>query len=207
MIDEESGEMREAYRVPTPPQYMSHVQWSHTSPNLLSFAGLYPRLNVLDVSTGTVTTPYDQLPDELVTHEHWWVNDQIVFCGGTHPQPAEDSHVKVVDVKTGVTRILAPGSWWPGGSDEEIAKQNYWHCSGSDDGRWVVADSWHGDITVIEGKNARPIVLTTGVESPAPNETVRSPTPDASAGGLSPALMVMVLVPCTLKPRSSDWLP
>ena len=162
VIDEQSGAVREAYRVPAPPQYMSHVQWSHTSPNLLSFAGLYPRLNVLDVDTGAVTSPYDQLPDELVTHEHWWVHDQLVFCGGTHPPPAEDSHVKVVDVKTGVTRILAAGSWWPGGSDEDIAKQNYWHCSGSDDGRWVVADNWHGDITVIEGKNARPIVLTTG---------------------------------------------
>ncbi len=162
VIDEQSGAMKEACRVPATLQYASHVQWSHTSPNLLSFAGIYPRINVLDVDTGAITSPCHQLPDELVTHEHWWVNDQIVFCGGTHPKPAEDAHVKVVDVKTGVTRILAPGSWWPNGTDEEIAKRNYWHCSGSDDGRWVVADNWHGDITVIEGKNARPIVLTTG---------------------------------------------
>ncbi|NUM54007.1 MAG: hypothetical protein HUU46_10225 [Candidatus Hydrogenedentes bacterium] len=165
VIDHATGDTKEAYRVPTPPQYMSHVQWSHTSPNLLSFAGFYPRINVLDIDTGTVTAPYDQLRDELVTHEHWWVNDQIVFCGGTHPKPAEDAHVKVVDVKTGVTRILAAGSWWPNGTDEEVAKENYWHCAGSDDGRWVVADNWHGDITVIEGKNARPIVLTTGHRS------------------------------------------
>ena len=162
VIDEQSGETKVAYRVPKPPEYQSHVQWSHTSPNLLSFAGSFPRINVLDVNTGAVTAPYNQLPDELVTHEHWWVNDQIVFCGGVHPKPAEDAHVKVVDVKTGVTRILAPGSWWPTGTDEEIAKLNYWHCAGSDNGRWVVADNWHGDITVIEGKNARPIVLTTG---------------------------------------------
>lgn len=162
VIQQDSGEMKEAYRVPTPPKYMSHVQWSHTSPNLLSFAGFYPRINVLNVDTGEVSAPYDQLRDELVTHEHWWVNDQIVFCGGTHPPPAEDSHVKVVDVKTGVTRVLAPGSWWPAGSDEEVAKLNYWHCAGSDDGRWVVADNWHGDIALIEGKNARPVVLTTG---------------------------------------------
>lgn len=162
VIDEQTGSMKEACHVSAPPQYMSHVQWSHTSPNLLSFAGLFPRINVLDVDTGKVTSPYDQHQDELVTHEHWWVNDQIVFCGGSHPKPAEDSHVKVLDVKTGVTRILAPGSWWPNGGDEEIAKQNYWHCSGSDDGRWVAADNWHGDITIIEGKNARPVLLTTG---------------------------------------------
>ncbi|MCC6798369.1 MAG: hypothetical protein IT366_24865 [Candidatus Hydrogenedentes bacterium] len=161
-IDQQSGEMKEAYHVPTPPEFMWHVQWSRTSPNLLSFAGSYPRLNVVDVDTGKAFSPYNQLRDELVTHEHWWVNDQIVFCSGTHQQPAEDSHVKVVDVKTGTTRILAPGSWWPTGTDEEIAKQNYWHCAGSEDGRWVVADNWHGDITIIEGKNARPIMLTTG---------------------------------------------
>src|SRR5690606_18487906 len=65
VIDELSGEMKEGYRAPTPPQYMGHVQWSRTSPNLLSFAGLYPRLNVVDVETGKVFSPYDQLRDEL----------------------------------------------------------------------------------------------------------------------------------------------
>ncbi|MDZ4858265.1 MAG: hypothetical protein SGI88_04725 [Candidatus Hydrogenedentes bacterium] len=162
VIDQATGDIKEACRVPSPPQFMNHVQWSQTSANLLSFAAVYPRINVVNTDTGEVTSPYDQLRDELVTHEHWWVNDQIVFCSGAHPQPSEDSHVKVVDAKTGETRILAAGSWWPSGSDEEVAKQNYWHCSGSPDGRWVAADNWHGDITVIEGKNARPIPLTPG---------------------------------------------
>ncbi|HRI88524.1 MAG TPA: hypothetical protein PLJ47_02265 [Candidatus Hydrogenedentes bacterium] len=162
IIDQETGGLREVCRVSAPQQFMHHVQWSQTSVNLLSFAGIFPRINVVNTDTGEIMSPYNQLRDELVTHEHWWANDQIVFCGGTHPQPAEDSHVKVVDVKTGVTRILAAGSWWPAGSDEDVAKQNYWHCSGSPDGRWVAADNWHGDISVIEGKNARPIVLTAG---------------------------------------------
>lgn len=162
VIDQTTGAISEACRIPPPQKFQWHVQWSHTSPNLLSFAGEFPRINVVDVDTQTISSPYDERRGELVTHEHWWVNDTIVFCGGTHPKPAEDAHVKVVDAKTGVTRILAPGSWWPGGDDEEIAKLNYWHCAGSDDGRWVVADNWHGDITLIEGKNARTVLLTAG---------------------------------------------
>jgi hypothetical protein len=162
IVDTTSGELKELCRVGSPPTYMFHVQWSHTNPNLLSFAGAFPRLNVVDIRDGKPRSPYHELPGELVTHEHWWVNDQIVFCGGLHPEPTEDSHVKVVDVNTGVVRILAAGSWWPGATDDQIAKRNYWHCAGSDDGRWVVADSWHGDITIIEGKSCRPRLLTTG---------------------------------------------
>lgn len=159
-VDTETGEGREVCRIAPPRRYMYHVQWSHTNPNLLSFAGSFPRLNVVDVRDGTITNPYQELPGELVTHEHWWSNDSIVFCGGSKPQPTEDSHVKVVDVHTGVVRILGAGSWWPTGTDEQIAKRNYWHCSGSDDGRWVVADSWHGDISLFEGKSCRTRVLT-----------------------------------------------
>lgn len=162
LIEVDTGEVRELCRVGDPPNFAYHVQWSHTNPNLLSFAGARPRLNVVDIRTGIVTTPYIELEGELVTHEHWWVNDQIVFCGGLHPKPTEDSHVKVVDVHTGQVRIIGAGSWWEGATPEEITKYNYWHCAGSDDGRWVVADDWHGGITLFEAKTTRPHMLTTG---------------------------------------------
>jgi hypothetical protein len=160
LIEVNSGDVRALCAVPSPPTYMHHVQWSRSNPNLLSFAGLRPRLNVVDIHDGVIRSIYHELDDELVTHEHWWGNDQIVFCGGYRPKPVEDSHVKVIDVHTGVVRILAAGTWWPGGSDEEVARRNYWHCSGSEDARWVAADNWHGDITLIEGKTGRPRVLT-----------------------------------------------
>ncbi|GMU92815.1 MAG: hypothetical protein AMXMBFR4_18730 [Candidatus Hydrogenedentota bacterium] len=161
-IDIETGAITEVCRIVPPQEFHVHVQWSRSNPNLLSFAGAYPRINVVDVRSGTITAPYNQLRDELVTHEHWWVNDTIVFCGGFKPPPTEDSDVKILDVHTGVVRIIGRGSWWPGGTDEEIAKRNYWHCAGDEQGRWVVADNWHGDITVIEGKTSRPHVLTVG---------------------------------------------
>jgi hypothetical protein len=167
VIDVASGEYRELCRMPEPSGYGGHVQWSHNNPNMLSFAGRPQRLMVVDIRAGIPKSIYTQREGELVTHEHWWApdahgDDQMVFCGGLHPEPAEDSHVKVIDVRTGVVRIIGAGAWWPHGQDKEIAKQNFWHCSGSEGGRWVAADNWYGDITIFEGKTSRPRLLTAG---------------------------------------------
>ncbi|MCK5861115.1 MAG: hypothetical protein KAH38_01430, partial [Candidatus Hydrogenedentes bacterium] len=162
-----SGEYREVYRLPEPPRAGFHLQWSHVNPSMLSFVGNVYRLMVLDIREGTAKAIYKEQTDENVTHEHWWVadahgDDQMVFCGGTHPEPVEDAHVKVVNVQTGVVRVIGAGSWWPEGQDEEVAKRNFWHCSGDKLGHWVVADNWHGDITIFEGATTRPHLLTTG---------------------------------------------
>ncbi|MCC6697482.1 MAG: hypothetical protein IT365_17770 [Candidatus Hydrogenedentes bacterium] len=162
LVEEQSGVVTNLCRIPMADGFAYHVQWSHTNPNLLSFAGYKHRLNVVDIRTGAISNPYIELPGELVTHEHWWVNDQIVFCGGLHPKPTEDAHVKVVDVHTGLVRIIGAGAWWPEGTPEQVSRYNYWHCAGSDDGRWVVADNWHGDITVFEAKTTRPHIVTSG---------------------------------------------
>ena len=139
---------------------IQHVQWSHTDPNILSYAGHKPRLMVVDVRDGHPRAVYPEWADELVTHESWWVQDQLIFCGGTHPEPTENSNVKVLDLKTGTVRIVGAGAWWADGSPSEIARYNWWHADGSDDGRWIVADNWHGDIMLFEGKTTRPRLLT-----------------------------------------------
>lgn len=167
VIDVASGEYRELCRLPDPPGYGGHVQFSRSNPNLLSYAGRPQRLMVVDIRDGVPRNIYAQRDGELVTHEHWWVadangNDQLVFCAGLHPEPVEDAHVKVINVQTGVVRVIGTGAWWPDGEDEEVAKQNFWHCAGSEDGRWVAADNWHGDITLFEGKTSRPRQLTVG---------------------------------------------
>ena len=157
-----SGEIKTVFTVPEPINFVYHVQWSHSTPHLLSFAAARPRINVVDIRTGTLIQPYLEVDGELVTHEHWWVDDQIAFCGGTHEPPTEDSHVKLVDVHSGQVRILGAGSWWKEGKPSEIAKYNHWHCAGSDDGRWVVSDNWHGDLWLHEGQTARSVLLTQG---------------------------------------------
>lgn len=160
LADIASGAVTELCRAPQSPAVVQHVQWSHTDPHVLSFAGRKPRLMVVDTRTGDPKAVYPEWAGELVTHESWWVDGQLIFCGGTHPPPTENSNVKILDTRTGTVRIIGAGAWWAGGTPEEISRYNWWHADGSDDGRWVVADNWHGDIILFEGKTTRPRLLT-----------------------------------------------
>ena len=161
-LDLKTLERKAVCTVGNPPGYAGHLQFSHETPSLLSFAGLEFRLWVLDIGDGKPRPVYKQVEKELVTHEHWWVNEQIVFCGGLHPYPHEDAHVKVLDIHTGVVRIIGAGSWWPEAEPPELSERNFWHCSGSPNGKWVAADDWHGNIVLFDARTTRPYLLTGG---------------------------------------------
>ena len=134
---------------------VSHVQWSVTNPYWISFANAPIRLWVVDIREGKPWAPYVERDGELVTHESWWVNDLMLFCGGVHPKPTEDSHVKTLDVRTGQVRIVGEGAWFPTLDNAAVSRRNWWHASGSTDGRWVAGDNWHGDIMLFEGLTAQ----------------------------------------------------
>ncbi len=161
LIDEVTGAWERLCDMPAGVTYHGHVQWSITNPYWISFAGEPDRLWVVDIRDRKPWCPYHQQKDEMVTHESWWLNDELIFCGGTHPKPTEDSHLKAIDLRAGTVRIIGEGSWWPGASSAEIAKRNWWHASGSPDGRWMAGDNWHGDIMLFDGKTSRPKSLTT----------------------------------------------
>jgi hypothetical protein len=178
VVGVDTGNMREVLRGDPPYGRMSHLQWSRTSSNLLSVAmgpdwnkeGEMPRLHIIDPASGEMHAPYYQRPGELFTHESWWIDDQILYCGAPQAinlpgdtQTNQDmAHVNVLDTKTGVVRILGAGSWW---SDEVVMqtwRRNWWHCAGSDDGRWVVGDTMFGELALFEAATSRPTLLTTG---------------------------------------------
>lgn len=181
-----TGKLSEVCRLPRTPGYGGHIQWSRTNPNLISFAGgrgptgdvagpvhtsagpedyaaRGQRLWVVDIRDGVPRNVYLAEEGELVTHESWWVNDQILFCGGRSPMtaPAVLSHVKALNIYSGEVRIAGAGSWWPQATPAEAARLNWWHVAGSADGRWIAADNWHGDVMLFEGKTTRPRLLTT----------------------------------------------
>ncbi len=156
---------------------IGHLQFHKQRPDVLSFCRNYGsdrapkdknepahvRLWFLNINTHVPVPAFEQVPGELVTHECWWVNDQITFIGSFNSDDSsEDGHVKVLDLKTGEIRVIGPGSWWEGGTPSEIARENWWHASGSPDGKWVVADNWHGIVALFNARTTERKILATG---------------------------------------------
>ncbi len=184
-VNLKTGKLTEVCRFPQPPGFSGHVQWSRTNPNLISFAGARgptgdvagpvhvsagpedyaargQRLWVVDIRDGIPRNVYLAEEGELVTHESWWVNDQLLFCGGKSPTAAVLSHVKVLNIYSGEVRIVGAGAWLPDASPSDAARLNWWHAAGSANGHWIAADNSHGDIMLFEGKTTRPHLLTSG---------------------------------------------
>jgi hypothetical protein len=177
VIEVETGNVRQIGDFGPPFMFRGHVQWSRTASNLLCLSagpdwhkpGDPHHTCIVDPKDGVPREVYRQVEGELVTHQSWWVDDQILFCGAPQavglpgdPELREMSHVNALEPRTGVVRIIGAASWWPEGSDKDVWRRNWWHCAGSEDGRWVVADTFAGDIVLFEGATTRPHLLTTG---------------------------------------------
>jgi hypothetical protein len=116
---------------------------------------------LMDMSDEEPRMLYPQVEGELVTHECFWVDNQVTFCSGLrHDGISEEAHVKAIEIDSGVARIIGAGAWWPSGTAREISKRNWWHCSGAPNGKWVAGDNWHGDIGISSAKTARTRILT-----------------------------------------------
>ena len=161
IINVRTGETKAVHRVQGE-DFGGHVVFSRTNPNLVSFVEAGAWLSVVDVRTGRRIFQHKQVAGEFATHHCWWLGDTITFTGGFHPQPTEDADVKVMDIHTGEVRIVGKGSWWPGATPAELARQNWWHACGSEQGRWLVADNWHGDIGIFHARTTRTYILTKG---------------------------------------------
>ena len=175
-VDRESGELKE---IMATEDVIYHVQASWETAGLVMFSrvyagtddrapldfpdGSYSRLHAADLSEREPWPLYPQEAGELVTHENWWVNDQVTFFGGLQKEGnSEEAHMKVLDTRTGMTRILGAGAWWPGGTPMEVSNRNWWHGSGAPTGRFAAADNWHGKIGIFSAKTARTRILARG---------------------------------------------
>ncbi len=177
VIGVKTGRVRQVCRLKQG-TYAGHVQFSHGSPYLLSYAGIPDRLMVVDIRDGKPRAIHPAVKDEFITHECWWVGDTMTYCGGFVDGQA---HVEAINVFTGEVRIVGTGSWWPEAGKEttqalwttpdkgrskadlaELARVNWWHASAHESGRWVAADNWHGIIALFDGHTTQPRVLTMG---------------------------------------------
>ena len=159
VVDVQTGEWREVGRIDFA---SAHVLFSRTTPHLMSFNGRPERLWLVDAREQHPWCLYREAPGEYVTHENWWVDDQVLFLGGRTDQ---EGHVKVINARTGVVRMIGQGVWVPEPHAEAEHYLNHWYwweTGGSEDGRWVVADNWFGDVVVFDAQTTRPHWLTLG---------------------------------------------
>lgn len=96
---------------------------------------------------------YKETPHEWVTHEIWMDKDQVmVNILGHLPRLRTKPHgIAVVNVRNNEIRFYknAPG-------------RGYWHCAGSSDGKWGVADTFTGEMHRINLQTGETTVLTVG---------------------------------------------
>ena len=154
-----------------------HLQFHWNRPDLLAFCCVYDsdvaprdpnvprhaRFWFMNVNVRVPVPAFYQVPGEIVTHECWWVNDQMTFVGGHHHEGnREEGNVKVFDLKTGDIRIVGAGAWMEDATAYQLSQVNWWHASGSPDGKWVAADNWHGIVALFNGKTTEKRILTSG---------------------------------------------
>lgn len=111
-------------------------------------------------SDGTGHRPlYAESRDEWVTHETFATKDEVMFnLMGHLPYLREKpSGLAVINLRTGRMTLL-------GQIDEDMGGRRtggLWHGNGSADGRWAVADSFKGNVYLIDRRTGERILLTT----------------------------------------------
>jgi len=137
---------------------MGHVQTNYWVPGEIMYChettGDAPQRMWFVSADGTGNRPlYEETPDEWVTHEVFVDADHIVFnvVGHLAYLRKKPAGVFLLDVRTDEVRVLGQG---PG--------RGFWHCNGTSDRRWAVADDFDGNLTLINRESGEMTVLTTG---------------------------------------------
>jgi len=160
-IDLATGEMRTVIDVPF---RLGHLQTNPWVPGEILYChettGDAPQRMWVVRADGTGNRPlYAESPDEWVTHETFSGKDEVMFdLMGHLPYLRErPTGVAVVNLRTNHMTIL-------GQIDEDMTgggTGGFWHANGSPDGRWAVADSFLGNVYLIDRRNGERILLTT----------------------------------------------
>jgi oligogalacturonide lyase len=103
---------------------------------------------------------YVETGDEWVTHETFATADEVMFnlMGHLPYLRAHPTGLAVVNLRTNAMTLL-------GQVDEDMGggrTGGLWHGNGTADGRWAVADSFRGDVYLIDRRTGARRVLTGG---------------------------------------------
>ncbi|MDQ8200337.1 hypothetical protein QEH56_19390 [Pelagicoccus enzymogenes] len=104
---------------------------------------------------GSVTNRavYPEKPSEWVTHEVYSDADHIVFNVMAHLDRLQENPTGVFSLNLRTNEVTNHG---------QIGKGGFWHCDRSEDGRWIVADTFDGELYRIDTETGIQTLLTTG---------------------------------------------
>jgi oligogalacturonide lyase len=160
-LDLGTGETKTVAEVPF---RMGHLQTNPWVPGEILYChettGDAPqRMWVVRAGEGTSRPLYAEAGDEWVTHETFAGKDEVIFnLMGHLPYLRErPTGAAVVNLRTNAMTVLGQIEEDMGGG----RTGGLWHANGSPDGRWAVADSFKGDVYLIDRRSGERILLTT----------------------------------------------
>ncbi|MCU0792062.1 MAG: oligogalacturonate lyase family protein [Opitutaceae bacterium] len=173
-VDLATGEYRTVIDTPF---LMGHVQTNPWVPGEIIYCnetgGDAPQRMWAVQSDGSGNRPlFPESPDDWVTHEIVSDRDTVLFnlMGHTPELRRRPTGVMALDLRTGE---VSPLGQTPRG-------QGFWHCNGTPDGKWAVADNFTGEIHLINRRTGELTLVSTG-HVMKPDHTHPNFSPDGRA--------------------------
>lgn len=169
VVDVKTGEIRMGFNVDFT---MGHVQASPFVTREIVFChetgGDSPqRMWFGDMATNSYRPLYIESDYEWVTHETIADADHVYFNVLCHLErlKTKPSGIFSVNLRNGHVRVM--GQVVSNNVNDDLKSipaqaNSFWHCNGSQDGKWAVGDDFSGNITLINTRTGEMHLLTTG---------------------------------------------
>ena len=97
---------------------------------------------------------YEETPDEWVTHEAVVTKDEVMFSimGHLPRLRKKPTGIAVINLRTDEMKLIGQCDVGDG----------FWHVNGSPDGRWAAGDDFDGNFHLIDRRNGKLTIMTTG---------------------------------------------
>ncbi len=144
---------------------MGHVQTNPWVPGEIVYCnetgGDAPQRMWITMADGSHNRPlYVEAPYDWVTHEAVITKDEVVFnlIGHQARLRLHPTGIAVINLRNDQMRLYGQVDDQPEGAR---GTGGFWHSNGSPDGRWLVGDTFAGNVWLIDRRNGAMTLLTT----------------------------------------------
>ena len=154
-VDFKTGKINKIIDVPF---WANHLQTNPWVPHEIMYcwetgADAEQRMWMVNADGSNNRPIYVETPDEWVTHEVFQDADHILFNVMAHLPKlgTKPSGIFSLNLRTNQVKVL-----------DQADKGGYWHCAGTADRKWVVGDTFDGNLYRINQENGKVELLTAG---------------------------------------------